>query len=244
MSKCQKLDKETCLKDKDCMFANGKTRKYCRTKKNKKRAPKPDVYIASMNMRGKWATAPDGCKKINVTSSQAKKSKNRLAFSPMTPIEGGYKEFYCFENYWQSGKRYDGLTNKTDIDKQLDWWKKQEKGRRRYPPGKNKKVLHAVFPGFKQPLDYIPSRKLVYVPEYYKLISNHPVLHELKQEAKQKCLVIYDFDGPRNDDTSPTIEKVSLKLLKDKINDPRFPFGHGYIVAAAIAGFKPSNYIS
>lgn len=35
MSKCQKLDKETCLKDKDCMFTNGKTRKYCRTKKTK-----------------------------------------------------------------------------------------------------------------------------------------------------------------------------------------------------------------
>lgn len=43
--------------------------------KKQKRAPKPDVYIASMNMRGKWATAPDGCKKINVTSSEAKKSK-------------------------------------------------------------------------------------------------------------------------------------------------------------------------
>ena len=107
----------------------------------KKTTPKKDspvVYVASMNMRGKWAVAPDGCKKINVTSSQAKKSKYRLAFSPMTPIEGGYKGFYCFENYWQSGKRYDGII---DVDKQLEWWKTQEKGRRRYPLGKNKKIL-------------------------------------------------------------------------------------------------------
>jgi hypothetical protein len=22
----------------------------------------------------------------------------------MTPIEGGYKGYYCFENYWQAGK--------------------------------------------------------------------------------------------------------------------------------------------
>ena len=292
MSKCQKLEKEECIKDKDCIFTNGNKRKYCRTKKNKKTqtspkkttpkktTPKKDspkkttpkkttpkkmtpkkttpkkttpkkaspeedtspiVYIASMNMRGKWAVAPDGCKKINVTSSQASKSKYRLAFSPMTPIEGGYKGFYCFENYWQQGKRYEGIT---DIDKQLEWWKNQEKGKRRYPPGKNKKIMHAVYPGFDKPLDYITSRKLVYVPEYYKLISNNHVLKDLKEEANNKCLVVYDFDGPRKNDKSPSIEKVTLNLLKEKINDPRFPFGHGYIVAASILGYTPSDYIS
>ena len=56
-----------------------------------------DVYIASMNLRGEWAPLPENCKRINVTSAQAKKSKYRLTFSPMTEIEGGYKDFYCFE---------------------------------------------------------------------------------------------------------------------------------------------------
>lgn len=59
---------------------------------------------------------------------------------------------------------------------------KSKKERRRYPPGKNKKVLHAVYSGFDKPLDYITSRKLVYVPEYYKLISNNQVLHDLKKK--------------------------------------------------------------
>ena len=30
----------------------------------------------------------------------------------------------------------------------------------------------------------------------------------------------------------------------EKLNDPRFPFGHGYIVAASILGYTPSDYIS
>jgi len=41
---------------------------------------------------------------INVTSAQGKENPNRKAFSPMTEIEGGYKGYYCFENYWQAGK--------------------------------------------------------------------------------------------------------------------------------------------
>jgi len=68
------------------------------------------IYIASMNMRGKWAE-PISKKsiKINVTSVQSKKSKNRLAFSPMTEIVGGYKGYWNFESYWQSGKVYEDI---------------------------------------------------------------------------------------------------------------------------------------
>jgi hypothetical protein len=63
------------------------------------------MYVASMNMRGRWANPI----KINVTSSQAKTSKNRIAFSPMQEIINGYKGYYCFENYWQSGKVYENI---------------------------------------------------------------------------------------------------------------------------------------
>jgi hypothetical protein len=47
------------------------------------------VYLASMNLRGDWAKAPDGATKVNVTSAQGLSSKNRRDFSPMTPVEGG-----------------------------------------------------------------------------------------------------------------------------------------------------------
>ena len=200
-----------------------------------------NIYVASMNMRGQWANSPEGCKKINVTSSQAKNSRYRLTFSPMTPIEGGYKGFYCFENYWQAGKRYQGIE---DIEKQMNWWKTQQKGRRRYPAGKGKKIMYAEYPNFDKPLDYIPSRKLVYVPEYYNLIKDTPVLKELQERAKKgECLVIYDFDGPRNSDKTPTIKQVTLDLLKEKLNNGKFPFGHGYIVAGAVAGILPEEYL-
>ena len=32
-------------------------------------------------------------------------------------------------------------------------------------------------------------------------------------------------------------------MLKQKINDPEYPFGHGYVVAATIANYKPTDYL-
>ena len=199
------------------------------------------VYIASMNLRGTWATSPPNTKKVNVTSAQRKDHKFRLAFSPMTPIQNKYKGYYCFENYWQSGKRYQDIDSK----KVTDWWKKQNKGRRRYPDGKGKQVLYAKFPHISENLGYIESRKQVYVPEYFNLIKNNPVLIELKKELSNGTnLVVYDFDGIRNDDGTPTCKKITLELLREKMLDTRYPFGHGYVVAAAISGINPEEYIN
>lgn len=199
------------------------------------------VYIASMNLRGTWATSPPNTKKVNVTSAQRKDHKFRLAFSPMTPIQNKYKGYYCFENYWQSGKRYQDIDSK----KVTDWWKKQNKGKRRYPDGKGKQVLYAKFPHISENLGYIESRKQVYVPEYFNLIKNNPVLIELKKELSNGTnLVVYDFDGIRNDDGTPTCKKITLELLREKMLDTRYPFGHGYIVAAAILGINPEAYIN
>ena len=107
---------------------------------------------------------------------------------------------------------------------------------------KRKKVKHAKFPDFTDFLTYIPSRKQVYVPEYHNLIKDNPVLTELKTD-ETTSYVVYDFDGPRTEDGEPTFEKVTLEMLIDKLNDPRHPFGHGYIVAAAIAGIDIKKYI-
>ena len=62
------------------------------------------VYIASMNLRGSWAQAPENSVKLNVTSAQGKVNKNRRDFSPMTFVEGGYEGFCNFEAFWQSKK--------------------------------------------------------------------------------------------------------------------------------------------
>lgn len=52
------------------------------------------IYIASMNMRGKWGEPinPDSLK-LNVTSAEGKTNANRIDFSPMTPIKDGYKGY-------------------------------------------------------------------------------------------------------------------------------------------------------
>ena len=40
------------------------------------------------------------------------------------------------------------------------------------------------------------------------------------------------------------IENITASEAKEKLNDPSTPFGHGYIVAATIAGYKPEDYLN
>ncbi len=191
-----------------------------------------------MNLRGEWAKPADPASiKVNVTSAQAKTNRHRLAFSPMTPVKGGYKGYWNFESYWQSGKKFRGVP----ITKSRKWWREQCVPRRRYPGAKGLKVEHAEFEGFP-PLDYVQSRKRVYVPEYKELIKDRPELAELRKQVQDgKNITVYDFDGPRAaDDNKPQCAEVTPELLAEKLGDTRHPFGHGYIVAASIAGLDIS----
>jgi len=195
-----------------------------------------------MNMRGQWATSPDpSAIKINVTSAQATNAKNRRDFSPMTAIAGGYKDYYCFENYWQSGKVFDGLG--ADENEYIKiWWQNLKEPKRRCPQTKSKRCLYASWDSVEH-FDYIQSRKKVYVPEYYELIRDREMTQYWQQKHRAGVnLIIYDFDGPRTDTGAPTYIDLSISGLINKINDESFPFGHGYIVAATIAGILPDEY--
>ena len=195
------------------------------------------LYIASMNLRGKWADLIDeNSLKLNVTSAQAKNNRNRLSFSPMT--ETNYKGFYNFEAYWQSGKVFEGI----DREKYVNWWKNINSPKRRYPNSKGKKVLYSQWDDEK--LDYISSRKKVYVPEYYNMIKNKQMLDYWRNELKKgKNITIFDFDGPRDSSRNPICLELTLDVLKEKINDSLFPFGHGYIVGALILEYSFEHYI-
>ena len=202
--------------------------------------PSGNVFIASMNMRGKWAVEPSGATKINVTSAQAKLSKNRRDFSPMTEVQGGYKGYWSFENYWQSGKVFEDIPD----EKTKKWWKSLTESKRRYPKTKGKKVLYAKFENEVQQMDYITSRKEIYIPEYFNLIKDREMLSNWKKYIDAgNDVVIYDFDGPRGKDRELMCLPVNLELLKEKINDPIFPFGHGYIIAGYLSGILPDEYI-
>ena len=202
---------------------------------------KGKVYIASMNMYGQRADPlNDNTIILNVTSAQGKNNKNRRDFSPMTKIEGGYKGYWNFESYWQSGKVYEDIP----IEKSKKWWKNLEKPRRRYPNSKNKNILYALFDGNNEQMDYITSRKKVYVPEYYDLIKNREMLLFYKNMVNNgENITIYDFDGSRKINKDVECVEVDVNLLINKINDLTHPFGHGYIVAAALLNILPEEYI-
>ncbi len=115
-------------------------------------------------------------------------------------------------------------------------------------------ILPRVFelPGDKTPLttktlyQYIEARMRSYVPEYMQMITSVPhrrvTLDKLRRMARDdttRPIVVVDFDGPRTRDGRSDIALVTSTLLKNKLLDPTFPFGHGYVVAAAIAGINP-----
>lgn len=198
------------------------------------------VYLASMNLRGERAKAPEGTISVNVTSAQGLTNKNRLDFSPMTPIEGGYKGFWNFEAFWQSGKVFEGIPE-SEVKK---YWHGIKEAKRRYPNSKGKNVLYAKFEHNPEKMDYVTSRKKIYVPLYFDLMKDKEMAQHWKKEVEAgKNIVVYDFDGPRLEGGKVSCQEVTPEFIREKINDPTFPFGHGYIVAAWMKGILPEEYI-
>lgn len=196
--------------------------------------------IYRMNLRGKWADSPADCIKVNVTSAQGLANKNRRDFSPMTHIEGGYEGFWNFEAFWQSDKVFEGIPE----EKVKAFWHKVSEAKRRYPGSKGKKVLYAHFEHSDEKMDYVASRKKVYVPRYLDLMKDKEMaLYWKEQVAKGQDIVVYDFDGPRKMDGEVSCVEVTQELLVEKINDTHFPFGHGYVVAAWLKGMSHESYL-
>lgn len=192
--------------------------------------PKGKVYIASMNMRGARADRPPNTTYLNVTSAQCH-NEDRRDFSPMTPVNGSYKGYWNFESYWQSGKVFEGI-DKQDVK---DYWLELKEAKRRYPKSKGKTVLYSQWHHTER-LGYIDSRKHVYVPEYYHLIKDRERTKFWKQYVDDgNNVVIYDFDGPRDEYGNPICLEFTKELFNEKLNDASFPFGHGYIVALLIS---------
>jgi hypothetical protein len=194
------------------------------------------VYVAAKNMRGAWAERPPGVTIVDVTSAQGKASKNRRDFSPMT--DRAYEGFLNFEAWWQSAKVFEGVPR----ERSLAWWRGIQEPKRRYPGSKGKKVLHADF-GHGTPLNYIDSRIQQYVPKYNAvMVETEMGSYWLDQVQKGQDVVIYDFDGPRLPDGTPNCLEVTLELLREKLHYERHPFGHGYVVAAHLAGIPVEAY--
>lgn len=98
-------------------------------------------------------------------------------------------------------------------------------------------------------LDYIQSRKRIYVYEYCRLVKKEAKFQELQDRLKAgENLLIIEVDGPHQESLNyykqkygvgnDFIESSTMLVNKDNINvmlnDPKHPFGHGYCLAMAL----------
>ncbi len=130
----------------------------------------------------------------------------------------------------------------------------------RYPVGYHSrhKCLFAVSPTLSpdtaivpadQRLDYIAARKLIYVPEYTRLVRRQPLFHELVERVKGgENLLIIEVDGPHEESlkyyrdaygvSETFIQQDSVEATRPNLQilleDAKHPFGHGYCLALAL----------
>jgi len=208
----------------------------------KKAKQRGKVYVCGMKMRGLQAKPPEDCKRLNVTSGQGKTKEDRICFSPMHLEESekdlvAFKDYPNMEAYWQKGKRFQGV----DPAKIEEWWKKIKSAKRRYPGSKEKICTHSEFPDYagKDRLNWIDSRKRVYVPMYKdKIFSKERFKARFKYWKDQVDsgvnVAVYDYDGPRDEQGGPVAREVSVEMLREEINQTNYPFGHGFVVGAML----------
>lgn len=140
-----------------------------------------------------------------------------------------------------------------------EYWKWREKGMNnkyyvRYPVGFHyrhnvKFALLQNEQGKYDKIDYITSRKKVYVNEYTRLVRQQQKFKELQDRLKKgENLLIIEVDGPHGESIQYYKNKynvlddfiinntilVNENNIKIMLNDPKYPFGHGYCLAMAL----------
>lgn len=229
------------------------------------------VYVGKKCQRGVTGSIDpviNGALNINATSGSVNKINGIPAkqFSPMilgpvdeTQIFGiGNQVAMNFENYWQYGKIFRELGHiGGDGHLTPEWYSFRNKGYHkvkadRHPVGtKSTEVKYVDASGnrhfryytaissmyLNNICDYITSRKLIYAPVYAWLVVRTQAFAELRTMVDSgRDVQILDFD------VIPGSNKVTLEFLRERINDPTTPFGHGNVLAGLLAGIEPSEY--
>ncbi len=109
------------------------------------------------------------------------------------------------------------------------------------------------------PLDYVTSRKKVYIPNYARLVSQTDTFKQLKKRVDEgEKIALADFDAYNYyDDTAKTKKYESylaackknkvtptatlkdflnIKTMNDVVNCPFIPAGHAFVVKALLQG--------
>lgn len=134
------------------------------------------------------------------------------------------------ENAWQYSKVYEYYTTNGEPNSdyfnwaQLGW---NSKFANRYPMGKNVKPLYSYWNG--QKLNYIQSRKTIYIPLYSNAIKNTPAFSKLQKLHKTNTLYLIDFDAHNLVPGSFNYD--------DLVNNPNLKMGHAYVLAMMLEGY-------
>ena len=188
------------------------------------------LYVESFKNK---FTLPDDVIIIDTTSRSNNWTKE---FSPFT-IYGGhlYGNYYAknVENAWQASKVYKQYDdNGKPKPEYFDWANKiwLSKYAYRYPMGKGVKPEYGWWDGKK--LDYVESRKKIYVPIYSRGVVKTSAFQKLLDiyRTTSKDIYLIDFDGYNH---------IKMgKSLKDVLNDPTMKMGHGFVIFALIKKMK------
>lgn len=213
------------------------------------------VFVGQKNCRGvtgdKCVTRPD-TKNVDVTSGgrnllgPSKVPANTLSPMAVGPVvfEDGTRA-ELFENAWQFGKYWGEKSGHLDAHGKptAKWFAFRDKGykmlkgkRRPLPLKEYGRPIGSFYNG--KHMDYVESRKKIYVPIYANLISGLPAIAALRaMVAKGENIMIVDNDGPPKS-LYPDGMEMTAEAWRKMIENPRFPFGHGYVVAALVAGIS------
>nr|QBK85908.1 MAG: uncharacterized protein LCMAC101_05030 [Marseillevirus LCMAC101] len=168
------------------------------------------------------------------------------------PESKQYKNRYTREVIWEYPREVHMKKNELTPE----YWIWRKKGMYcehpvRYPVGYNHrhKCLFALKKRSGSRLDYIESRKAIYVPLYSKAVKKEPKFDKLvKMVQNGTRILIVEVDGPHQESSQYYSEKydcpdnfikhncmkASEKNLNLMLNDGKHPFGHGYCLAQAL----------
>lgn len=201
---------------------------------------------------GERTVRATGFKNIDVTSASknligpskhAAKSLSPMALGPI--VDKQNNEAKLFENYWQSSKMWPTaghcLPGSGACEPSPAWYRFRargfalDKGKRRPLP--KKQYGFAQYARYNdEPMGYVESRKRIYVPLYYFLIKDLPVIGALRESlSRGEKIMIVDNDGPSRAQY-PEGMPMTVENWRKMIDDPSLPFGHGYVVAGILAG--------
>lgn len=209
--------------------------------------------VVMMKSHSKWSSLSPYYSTINGYIME-----NIWQFSKLYPdLPASAQKYSAYDNFriweWSNEKHLD---NDIITDKYWNWRQAgfNNKYAVRYPPGIHNmhKCAFSVFvnlDGSTERLNYIQSRKKVYLPTYVESIKSLPQFKELQQRlVKGENILIIETDGPHQESLNYYVDKYGVNNnfiekgtvvantsnLRILLNDDKHPFCHGYCLAAAL----------